>query len=217
MSLVSLCASVFVIVVYGYFVRHIDGNVTIAGIGIICVAGYLIAIGVVGLGGALSRSEWLMRTLFKLLLVFGIVSFIAGMYFVVTRKSIDHSLHERLDIMLQNAIIDYQQGEIEKLDSIQNTFSCCGRIGPTDYDVFWTPSHCGSRRNAVASCHVGNNCQEKLNTIGCRRKLIELIVPSETIFLVIICLLDVGILFSYMFPFNKKRNRIGSVVEPTDV
>ena len=218
MSLVALCASIFMVVVYGYFVRYVDGGkVTIANFGIICMAAYLLAIGVIGLAGALSQNEWVMRTLFKLLLVFVIVSFIAGMYFVVTRKSIEHSLHERLDKMLQKAISEYQQGQNETLNSIQNTFSCCGRTGPADYDVFRTPSHCASRGNAVPSCHVGNSCRETLKTIGCRQKLIEFFIPSDAIVFVIIGVLIAGIFFSRMFPFNKKRNRVGSVTEPADV
>jgi len=156
---------------YGDYFSFVDNKFANAPMLIIVVGVIVFIIGFLGCCGAVKENYCMVTTFAVLLALIFILEIVAGALGISYKSKVNVEVEKRLQL----AVNEYRtsKGAKDLLDWAQETMNCCGYAGPADY----VNGTCPGAGNAVASCHVDNDCKKDLRDTkkGCKDAFIAFV------------------------------------------
>lgn len=157
---------------YGDYFSFVDNKFANAPMLIIVVGVIVFIIGFLGCCGAVKENYCMVTTFAVLLALIFILEIVAGALGISYKSKVNVEVEKRLKL----AVNEYStsKGAKDLLDWAQENMKCCGYGGPGDYINGTCPAGPGS---GVATCHVNNECKEKLRhpSRGCKDAFIAFV------------------------------------------
>ncbi|XP_065665297.1 23 kDa integral membrane protein-like [Hydra vulgaris] len=98
-----------------------------------------------------------------------VVNFAIGIMAFINSTKVDGYTDNALKGAIDD-VFDDNNDAMDFLNSIHEKFSCCGYLGPSDFNNATDPMSTCGYNNGLPSCHRKKNCQKLLFTDGCKLK-----------------------------------------------
>nr|XP_047137330.1 23 kDa integral membrane protein-like [Hydra vulgaris] len=136
--------------------------------------------GILGCCGAIRGNMCILGIFLILLLIIFVFEIAVGIMAFTYSSKVEAYVDKRLKIAVED-VFDNSSSSRDFLDWAHEKFSCCGYLGPSDFNnATGSKLTCGYN-NGLPSCHRKMNCQKTLFTDGCKLKFYDFIKQNIVI------------------------------------